>query len=50
MDKLYKLVNAINNLTINDTGYELNKVTTSGTQGDLTSNPDTVTHTINGPC
>ena len=44
-----KIVNAINNLKINYTGYELNKLTTSGTQVDLTGNPDTVTRTSNRP-
>ena len=43
-----KLVNAINNLTINDTIYELNKGTVSDAQGDLTTNSDTDTHTDKG--
>ena len=42
-----KLVDAINNFTINDAGCELNTATTSDTQGDLTSDPDTVTHASN---
>ena len=42
------LVDAINNLTINNAGYALNTVTVSGAQGDPTSNPDTVTYTSNG--
>ena len=42
-----KLIDAINNLTINDIGYELNTETASDTQGDLTSDPDIVTHTRN---
>ena len=50
LDKLDKLVNTINNLTINDAIYELNKVTASDAQGKITSNPDTVTHTSNRPC
>ena len=40
-------VDAINNLTINDAGYALNKATASDTQDDPTINPDTVTHTRN---
>ena len=47
IDKSYELVNAINNLTINDNVYELNRATASDTQGNITSNPDTVTHTSN---
>ena len=42
-DKSDKLVKAINYLTINDSVYELNIGTTSDAQGNLTSNPDTVT-------
>ena len=41
------LVNAINNLTINDSGSELNTATASAVQGDLMSVPDTITHTRN---
>ena len=50
-ENLYKsdeLVEAINNLTINDALYELNKATTSNSQGNLTSNTDIVIHTSNG--
>ena len=39
IEKLYKsenLVNTINDLTINDAGYELNKAIASDSQGDLT--------------
>ena len=43
-----KLVNTINNLTINNSKYELNTAITSDAQGNLTSNPDTVTRTSNG--
>ena len=46
-DKSYELVSTINNLTMNNSGYELNKVTVGDAQGDLTSDPDTVTHTSN---
>ena len=35
------LVDAINNLTINDAKYELNTVTPSDAQGNLTIDPDT---------
>ena len=42
-----KLVDAINNLIINDVRYELSTATASDRRGDLTSNPDTVTHTRN---
>ena len=42
-----KIVDAINNLKINDSGYKLNTATAGDAQGNLTSNPDTVTHTIN---
>ena len=48
LEKLYELIDTINNLTIKNSGYELNTVTASNTQGDLTRNPDTVTHTSNG--
>ena len=47
LEKLDELVDAINNLTINNTGYELNTATASDAQGDLTSDPDIVTHTSN---
>ena len=46
---MYKLINTINNLKINNTGYELNKATTTYSQGGLKSDPDTITHMINGP-
>ena len=49
LDKSDKLVDAVNNLTINDAEYyESNAVTTSGAQGYLTRNPETITHTSNG--
>ena len=48
LDKLDELVNEINNLTINDAGYELNKATASDSQVGITSNPDTVAHTSSG--
>ena len=35
LDKSYKIVGAINNLTINDARYELNKSTASDAQGNL---------------
>ena len=47
LEKLDKLVNAVKNMTINNTGYELNTSAASDAQGDFTSNPDTVTHTSN---
>ena len=48
LDKLDELVDAVNNLTINDAKYyESNTATASDEQGDLTSNPETVTHTSN---
>ena len=47
LDKLDNLVNAINNLTINDARYELNKATASDAQGNLTNSSDAVTHTSN---
>ena len=47
LEKLDKLVNAVKNMTINNTGYELNIATPSDAQVDLASNPDTVTHTSN---
>ena len=43
-----ELVNAINNLTIKDSEYELNTTTTSDAQGNLTSYQDTVTDNSNG--
>ena len=48
LHKLDNLVDAINNLTINNAGYELKKSTASDAQGNLMSNQDTVTHTSNG--
>ena len=46
LDKLEELVDAVKNLTINDAKYyESSTATASDTQGDLTSNPETVTHT-----
>ena len=48
LDKLDELVDAVNNLTINDAKYyESNTATTSEAQGDLKRNPETVTHTRN---
>ena len=47
LDKSDKLINAINNLTINSARYELNKANTSDAQGNLTINSYTVTHTSN---
>ena len=48
LDKLEELFGAINNLKINESGYELNTEAVSEAQGNLTSNPDTVTHSSNG--
>ena len=47
LGKLDDLVDAINNLTINNSGYELNTATAIDVQGNLRSDPDTVTHTSN---
>ena len=47
IEKSNNLVNAVNNMAINDVGYELNIATVSNAQVHLTSNPDTVTHTSN---
>ena len=48
LDKLGELVDVVNILTINDTEYyESNTATTSDSQGNLTRNPETVTHTSN---
>ena len=47
LEKLDELVDSVNNLKINDPGYELNTVTVSDAQGNLTSNLDIVTHTRN---
>ena len=46
--KLVGLVKAINNSKIKNAGYRINKATASDTQGNLTSDLDTVTHTSNG--
>ena len=44
-----KLVDTVKNLTINDAEYhESNTVTMSDTQGDITRDSETVTHTSNG--
>ena len=49
LDKSGELVDAVNNLTINYAKcYESNTATASGAQGDLTSNPETVTHASSG--
>ena len=49
LDKLDELIDAVNNFIINDTKYYLsNTVTMSDAQGDITSNPETVTRTSNG--
>ena len=49
LDKLDELLDAVNNLTINDAKYsESNTAIASDSQGDITLNPETVTHTING--
>ena len=48
LDKLDELVDAIKKLTINDAEYyESNTETASDAQGNLTRNPETVTHTSN---
>ena len=47
IEKSDELVDAINNLKINNSGCELNTATVSDAQGDLESNPDTVTNTSN---
>ena len=48
VDESDELVNGINKWTINNSGYGWNKATTSDAQGNLTSDPDTVTYTSNG--
>ena len=48
LEKLDKLVEAINNLTINISGYAFSTATKNDALGNLTSDPDTVTHNING--
>ena len=51
LDKSEELVDTVNNLTINDARYyESNTATKSDVKGDLTRNPETVTHTSNGIC
>ena len=48
LDKLDELVDTLKNLTINDAKYyESNTATTSDAQGNLTNNPETITHTRN---
>ena len=48
LDKSDGLVDAVKNLTINDSEYyQSNKVTASDTQGDITHNPETITGTRN---
>ena len=49
LDKLENLADAVNYLTINGAiYYESNTETASDTQGDLTLNLETITHTSNG--
>ena len=49
LDKSEMLVEAVNNLIINDARYyESNTTTASDAKGDLTRNLETVTHTRNG--
>ena len=48
LEKSDKLVDAVNKMTINDVGYELNTATTSDAQIDLARDPDTVPHSSNG--
>ena len=49
LDKSDDLLDAVKNLTINDTKYyESNTATANDAQGNLTCNPETVTHTNNG--
>ena len=48
LEKSDKLVNAINNFTINNAVYELITVTPRDPQGDLTRDPDTVTRISTG--
>ena len=48
LDKFHELVEAVKNLTINDAKYyESNIATARDAHGDLTCNPERVTHTIN---
>ena len=49
LDKSDELIDAVNNLKINDAEYyQSNKVTASDAQGDITHNLETITHTKNG--
>ena len=49
LENLDKLVDAVNNLTVNDAKYYQSKTATeSDAQVNLTSDPETVTHTSNG--
>ena len=49
LDKSDKIVDSVDNLTINGTKYyESNTANASDAQGNLTSNPKTVTYTSNG--
>ena len=49
LDKSDELVDSVKNLTINNAKYyESNTATASDAQGDLTLDPETVTHTSNG--
>ena len=48
LEKSDELVDAVKNMKMNDVGYELNTTTKSDAQVNITSNLDTVTHTING--
>ena len=47
LEKSDELVDTINNLTRNNSKYELNTATAIYSQGNLMSNPDTVTHNRN---
>ena len=48
IEKSYKLVDSVKNLTINDAEYyESNIETVSDAQGNIKSNLETVTHTSN---
>ena len=49
LDKLDDIVDVINNLTINDVRYELNKAIASESQDNIMSDLDTLTHTSNSP-
>ena len=51
LDKSDELVDKVINLTINNAKYyESNTATKSDVKGDLTRNPETVTHTSNIIC